>query len=63
MSGNDQARQEMQAFLEAIQSYPARFAANPGLTFEEHWAIEQLAVPGEVTLEKASAAQTFAAHA
>jgi len=63
MSGNEQVRKEMQAFREAIQSYPARFAANPGLTFEEHWAIERLALPSDVMLEKETTAQTFAAHA
>jgi len=63
MSGNEQVRREMQAFREAIQSYPARFAANPGLTFEEHWAIERLALPSGVTLEKEPAVKMFAASA
>lgn len=63
MSSNEQVRKEMEAFLEAIQSYPARFAANPGLTFEEHWAIERLALPADVMLEKEPALQAFAAHA
>jgi hypothetical protein len=63
MSGNEQVRKEMQAFLEAIQSYPARFAANPGLTFEEHWTIERLAVPSGVTLEKEPAVNMFSANA
>lgn len=63
MSGNEQVRREMQAFLEAIQSYPARYAANPGLTFEEHWAIERLALPSAMRVENESAVKTFAAHA
>ena len=63
MSGNEQVRKEMQAFLEAIQSYPARFAANPGLTFEEHWAIERLALPSDLILEKEPAVKMFAASA
>jgi hypothetical protein len=35
---NEIVRLEMRAFLEALGSYPERFAANPGLTFEEHRA-------------------------
>ena len=35
MSGNDQVRVEMQAFLQALASYIDRVAHDPGLTFEE----------------------------
>jgi hypothetical protein len=35
---NESVRAEMRMFLEALGSYPERFAANPGLTFEEHRA-------------------------
>lgn len=38
MSGNDQVRVEIEIFLRALDSYPARFAANPKVTFEEHQA-------------------------
>jgi hypothetical protein len=33
---NEQARAEIQSFLEALDSYPELFAQNPNLTFEEH---------------------------
>jgi hypothetical protein len=33
---NDSTRIEMRVFLEALDSYPEHFLANPGLTFEEH---------------------------
>ena len=36
MSGNEQVRVEIQTFLLALDSYPARFASNPNITFEEH---------------------------
>jgi hypothetical protein len=36
VSGNEQVRIEIQTFLLALDSYPARFAANPSITFEEH---------------------------
>jgi hypothetical protein len=36
MSGNEQVRVEIQTFLQAVNSYPDRFARNPDLTFEEH---------------------------
>jgi hypothetical protein len=30
------AEQEIQKFVKAVSSYPAHFASNPGMTFEEH---------------------------
>lgn len=36
LTGNDQVRIEIQSFLQALRSYPERFARNPRLTFEEH---------------------------
>ena len=36
LTGNDHVRIEMQRFLQALRSYPERFASNPRLTFEEH---------------------------
>lgn len=36
MSGNEQVRVEIQTFLQALNSYPDRFARNPDITFEEH---------------------------
>jgi hypothetical protein len=33
---NDEVRGEIQGFLRAMDSYPARFAIDPGLSFEEH---------------------------
>ena len=36
MSANEQVRIEMQSFLLALDSYPERFATNPGISFEEH---------------------------
>lgn len=36
VTGNDQVRIEIQSFLQALRSYPERFASNPRLTFEEH---------------------------
>lgn len=38
MSGNQRVRQEIVAFLKALDSYPAQFASNPAITFEEHRA-------------------------
>ncbi len=35
-SGNEQVRREIQSFLQALHSYPDRFARNPRLSFEEH---------------------------
>jgi len=35
-SGNEQVSIEISAYLQALDSYPARFAKNPGITFEEH---------------------------
>jgi hypothetical protein len=35
MAENEQVRVEMETFLEALATYPARFAADPSLTFEE----------------------------
>ena len=34
---NEMVRAEMQSFLAALASYPDRFAANPRLSFEQHW--------------------------
>jgi len=34
---NETVRAEMQAFLAALASYPDRFAANPRISFEQHW--------------------------
>jgi hypothetical protein len=36
VSGNQQVRIEIQTFLQALHSYPDRFARNPGITFEEY---------------------------
>jgi hypothetical protein len=36
MSGNEHVRVEIQTFLQAVNSYPDRFARNPNITFEEH---------------------------
>lgn len=36
MSCNDLVKVEMQSFLQALESYPARFAANPRITFEQY---------------------------
>ena len=36
MSGNEQVRREIQRFMQALRSYPERFARNPRLTFEEY---------------------------
>jgi hypothetical protein len=47
MSGNEQVRAEIEIFLQALDSYPARFAANPQITFEEHRA--SLKLPGRTT--------------
>ena len=38
MSGNERVLEEIKTFLKALDSYPARFAANPEITFEEHRA-------------------------
>ena len=36
VSGNQQVRREIQTFLQALDSYPDRFARNPSITFEEY---------------------------
>jgi len=36
MSVNEQVRSEIEAFLQALISYPARFEQNPEITFDEH---------------------------
>lgn len=36
VSGNQQVRREIQTFLQALNSYPDRFASNPSITFEEY---------------------------
>ena len=33
---NAQVRREIQGFLQALDSYPERFAQDPSITFEEH---------------------------
>jgi len=33
---DEQVFQEMQDFLRALESYPARFASDPTITFEQH---------------------------
>jgi hypothetical protein len=35
-SANEHVRNEIQAFLEALNSYPDRFARDPQITFEQH---------------------------
>lgn len=35
-SANDQVHVEIQSFLEALDSYPERFAREPEITFEQH---------------------------
>ena len=37
MQINETVRAEMHAFLAALASYPDRFAANPRISFEQHW--------------------------
>ena len=37
VSGNEQVRSEMQTFLQALHSYPERFAPDPEISFEEYW--------------------------
>lgn len=36
VSANEEVRSEIQIFLEALSSYPERFAKEPGITFDEH---------------------------
>lgn len=36
MSNNEQVQVEMETFLQALTSYPERFATDPRITFEEH---------------------------
>jgi len=36
LSGDEQVLFEIQSFLEALQSYPARATKEPGITFEQH---------------------------
>ena len=33
---NERVRKEIQSFLQALDSYPRRFARDPSVTFEEH---------------------------
>jgi len=33
---NEQVLEEMQDFLRALESYPARFASDPTITFEQY---------------------------
>jgi len=36
VAANERVRSEIQIFLEALDSYPERFANEPGVSFEEH---------------------------
>jgi hypothetical protein len=36
LSSNEQVRKEIRSFLQALDSYPDRFAMNPRISFEEH---------------------------
>jgi hypothetical protein len=36
VSGNKQVRRELKKFLQALDSYPDRFAKNPKISFEQH---------------------------
>ena len=36
MSCNELVRVEMESFLQALESYPQRFASDPHITFEEY---------------------------
>lgn len=36
VSGNEEACLEIQSFLKALDSYPERFARNPGVSFEQY---------------------------
>jgi len=36
LSGNAQVRVEIRIFLQALNSYPERFARNPDITFAEY---------------------------
>ena len=36
LPGNEQVRWEIHSFLKALDSYPERFAKEPGITFEQH---------------------------
>lgn len=36
MSCNEMVRVEMESFLQALESYPQRFASDPHITFEEY---------------------------
>jgi len=38
MSDNKKVEAEIQSFLEALASYPERFARDPRVTFEQHLA-------------------------
>lgn len=35
-SGNEEAYLEIQNFMQALRSYPRRFARTPGVSFEQH---------------------------
>ena len=35
-SGNEQVRAEIQCYLQALASYPDRFAEDPDITFKKH---------------------------
>lgn len=63
MSSNELVKVEMQSFLEALASYPERFATDPRITFEQHRtslappvaAVEQQVAPREKRARSAAA--------
>lgn len=56
MQRNEMVRAEMQAFLAALASYPDRFAANPRISFEQHWGSLMMPLPeGSAEVPQSSA--------
>ena len=45
LTGDEQVLFDIQSFLEALQSYPARATKEPGITFEQH--LYGLVAPGQ----------------
>lgn len=45
MPENERVRTEIETFLQALTTYPQRFAVNPQISFEEHRASLILAAP------------------
>jgi hypothetical protein len=37
LTREEQVRNEIQSFLQALDSYPKRFSREPKISFEEHW--------------------------